>query len=44
MQVTGARLLSLLIAVVYAVMLIASQSTETAVKGCAMLLLPLALI
>jgi hypothetical protein len=43
-QVTTAKLLSLVIAVVYAALLIANQSAETAFKGCAVLLLPLALI
>ena len=46
MQVTIAKLLSLVIALVYAVLLIVNQDgvTETAFKGCAILLLPLALI
>jgi len=44
MQVTIAKLLSLVIAMVYAVLLIVNQSAETACKGCAVLLLPLALI
>ena len=46
MQVTIAKLLSLVIALVYAVLLIVDQGgiTETAFKGCAVLLLPLALI
>ena len=44
MQVTIAKLLSLVIALVYAVLLIVSQSAEAACKGCAVLLLPLALI
>lgn len=44
MQVTFARLLSLLIALVYAVLLFSNQSAETAIKCCAFLFIPLALI
>ena len=46
MQITIAKLLSFVIALVYAVLLIVNQGgiTERAFKGCAVLLLPLALI
>jgi hypothetical protein len=44
MQVTFAKLLSLVIALVYAVLLIVNLSTESAIKGCAVLVVPLALI
>jgi hypothetical protein len=46
MQVSISKLLSLMIALAYAVLLVVTQGglTETAFKSCAVLLLPLALI